>query len=98
MYEFRFLLDRFWVTRAENKDLYFAVKRQLPHYRRLANEQLGWNLIVNEAVVKLEKVPAKAKAWWEYRNFKKSWITVCCVPCCFSCPTWMTESSSCSLR
>ena len=71
MYEFRFLLDRFWVTRAENKDLYFAVKRALPHYRRLVNEQLGWNLIVNEAVVKLEKVPAKAMAWMGIQEFQE---------------------------
>lgn len=71
MYEFRFLLDRFWVTRAENKDLYFAVKRALPPYRRLVNEQLGWNLIVNEAVVKLEKVPAKAMAWMGIQEFQE---------------------------
>ena len=43
MYEFRYLLDRFWVTRADHKGLYFSVKRALPNYRRLVNEQLGWN-------------------------------------------------------
>ena len=63
MNEFRYLLDRFWVTRSDNKDLYFSVKRALPHYRRLVNEQLGWNLIVNESVIKLEKVPPKAMSW-----------------------------------
>ena len=63
MHEFRYLLDRFWITREQNKELYFSVKRALPDYRRLINEQLGWNLIVNEAVVKLEKVPPKAMAW-----------------------------------
>ena len=82
MYEFRYLLDRFWVTRADHKGLYFSVKRALPNYRRLVNEQLGWNLIVNESVIKLEKVPPKAMA--------------CCAVCCFSCPIWMMESSSCS--
>ena len=71
MYEFRFLLDRFWVTRAENKDLYFAVKRALPHYRRLVNEQLGWNLIVNESVIKLEKVPPKAMVWMGIQEFQE---------------------------
>lgn len=39
MYEFRYLLDRFWVTRADHKGLYFSVKRALPNYRRLVNEQ-----------------------------------------------------------
>ena len=65
MYEFRYLLDRFWVTRADHKGLYFSVKRALPNYRRLVNEQLGWNLIVNESVIKLEKVPPKAMAWMD---------------------------------
>jgi hypothetical protein len=49
MYEFRYLLDRFWVTRGGDKELYFTVKRALPQYRRFLNEQLGWNLVVNEA-------------------------------------------------
>ena len=43
MYEFRALLDRFWVTRREDKELYFSLKRTLPDYRRLVNELLGWN-------------------------------------------------------
>lgn len=60
MYEFRALLDRFWVTRTEDRELYFGLKRSLPDYRRLVNELLGWNLVVNESVVKLEKVPPRA--------------------------------------
>ena len=71
MHEFRYLLDRFWVTRADNKELYFSVKRALPNYRRLVNEQLGWNLIVNESVVKLEKVPSKAMAWMGIQEFQE---------------------------
>lgn len=70
MDEFRALLDRFWVTRAENKELYFTLKRILPEYRRLINEQLGWNLIVNEAMVKLEKVPPRALPWMGIQSFQ----------------------------
>lgn len=72
MDEFRYLLDRFWVTRAENKELYFSVKRASPLYRRLVNEQLGWNLIVNESVIKLEKVPPKAMSWMGIQDFQES--------------------------
>ena len=72
MDEFRYLLDRFWITRAENKELYFSVKRALPHYRRLVNEQLGWNLIVNESVIKLEKVPPRAMSWMGIQEFQES--------------------------
>lgn len=71
MNEFQSLLDRFWITRTENKDLYFAVKRALPQFHRLINEQLGWNLIVNESVVKLEKVPPKAMPWMGIQEFQE---------------------------
>ena len=43
MDEFRALMDRFWVTRAEDKELYFLLKRTLPDYRRFIQEQLGWS-------------------------------------------------------
>lgn len=71
MDEFQTLLDRFWITRTANKDLYFTVKRALPQYRRFINEQLGWNLIVNEAVIKLEKVPPKAMSWMGIQDFQE---------------------------
>ena len=71
MDEFQTLLDRFWITRTANKDLYFTVKRALPRYRRFINEQLGWNLIVNEAVIKLEKVPPKAMSWMGIQDFQE---------------------------
>ena len=71
MYEFRALLDRFWVTRAEDRELYFSLKRALPDYRRLVNELLGWNLVVNESVVKLEKVPPRAMPWMGIQSFQE---------------------------
>lgn len=70
MDEFRALLDRFWITRTGDRELYFALKRALPDYRRLVHEQLGWNLIVNEAVVKLEKVPPRAMPWMGISSFQ----------------------------
>ena len=67
----RALLDQFWVTRLENRDLYFALKRAQPEYRRLVSELLGWNLIVNESVVKLEKIPPKAMPWMGIQTFQE---------------------------
>lgn len=71
MNEFRFLLDRFWITREEDRELFFTVKRALSQYQRLINEQLGWNLIVNEAVIKLEKVPPRAMSWMGVPDFQE---------------------------
>lgn len=71
MYEFRTLLDRFWITRTGDRELYFSLKRVLPDYRRLVNEWLGWNLVVNESVIKLEKVPPKAMPWMGIQSFQE---------------------------
>lgn len=71
MDEFRALMDRFWVTRAGNKELYFSLKRTLPDYRRFIQEQLGWNLIVNESVIKLEKIPPRAMPWMGIQSFQE---------------------------
>lgn len=71
MYEFRALLDRFWVTRREDRELYFSLERALPDCRRLVNELLGWNLVINESVVKLEKVPPRAQPWMGIQSFQE---------------------------
>jgi len=73
MYELRALLDRFWVTRAGDKELYFTLKRAQsdPEFHRLVNELLGWNLIVNESVIKLEKVPPRAMPWMGIQSFQE---------------------------
>ena len=71
MNEFRALMDRFWVTKAEDKELYFSLKRILPDHRRFIQEQLGWNLIVNESVIKLEKIPPRAMFWMGIQSFQE---------------------------
>lgn len=71
MYEFRELLNRFWVTREADRELYYMLKHAAPEYRKFVNEQLGWNLIVNELAVKLEKVPPKAMPWMGIQAFQE---------------------------
>lgn len=79
MYEFRALLDRFWIVRSRDSELYYGVKRALPAYRRLINEFLGWNLVVNEAVIKLEKVPPRSMPWMGIEAFaeKEDYCLLC---------------------
>lgn len=69
MYEFRALLNRFWVTKEADKELYFALKRAAPECQKFAREQLGWNLIIDEKAVKLEKVPPRAMPWMGIEGF-----------------------------
>ncbi len=70
MYELRKLLDRFWVTREGDPALYFELKRAQPEYGRFVSEALGWSLIINESVVKLEKTPPRAMPWMGIAGFQ----------------------------
>lgn len=70
MDEARELLTRYWIDRAADKELYFKVKRELPNFRKFFTEQLGWRIIVNERLLKLEKVPAHAEAFMGMQDFQ----------------------------
>ena len=37
MYEFRELLNRFWVTKEADKELYFTLRRAAPEMRKRSN-------------------------------------------------------------
>lgn len=87
MYELRKLLDRFWVTREGDPELYFALKRAHPEYRQFVSEVLGWNLVVNELTIKLEKVPPRAMPWMGITEFKDT------LDYCLLCAVllWLTD-------
>ena len=61
MDEFRALLDRFWIRREEDRELFYRVRRKLPALRRALREQFGWEVICTEQVIRLVKEPARAQ-------------------------------------
>jgi uncharacterized protein (TIGR02678 family) len=69
MNEVRMLLENYWINRAEDKERYHKVKREIRKYRRFVREQLGWRLIENERIIKLEKIPAHAESFMGISNF-----------------------------
>jgi uncharacterized protein (TIGR02678 family) len=69
MEEARELLTHYWINRSEEKELYFMVKHEMPKFRKFFTEQLGWRLIVNEQLIKLEKVPAHAEPFMGIQVF-----------------------------
>ncbi len=69
MNEVKTLLEHYWINRAENKELYHKVKREIPKYRKFVTEQLGWRLINNERIIKLEKIPAHAESFMGIDDF-----------------------------
>lgn len=63
MNEVRNLFENYWINKATDRELYNRIKREIPKYRRFVTEQLGWRLINNERLLKIEKIPARAEAF-----------------------------------
>ena len=69
MDEFRTLLNRFWVRRSEDRELFYQLRRKLPAMRGVLREQFGWEVICTEEVIRLLKQPAKASPAFGIRSF-----------------------------
>ncbi len=59
----RTLMERYWIHKEKEKELYHKTKREWNQFRRFFTDQLGWSLINNERILKLEKIPAHAEAF-----------------------------------
>ena len=65
----RTLMENYWIIKEKDKELYAGVKREFPKFRRFFTELLGWNLVSNERVLKLEKIPAHAEGFMGIEEF-----------------------------
>lgn len=79
MNEVRTLLEEYWVIRETDKETYYKVKRDIPKFQRFVREQLGWRLIHNEHLIKLEKIPAHAEGFMGIQDFTE--IRDYCILC-----------------
>lgn len=69
MNEVRELFEQFWICKDSDKETYYKVKRDIPHFQRFVREQLGWKLIHTESLLKLEKIPAHAESFMGIQSF-----------------------------
>jgi len=53
------LLSQRWIAKGQDKDLYYKIKDQMGASKKFFTEKLGYQIIVNPYVIKLEKMPAK---------------------------------------
>lgn len=61
MNELQVLLEKVWISKEEDKEQYYQVKRKIPLFQELVQKQLGWRLIHTEKLIKIEKTPARAE-------------------------------------
>ena len=58
MKELEALLDRRWILKSQDKELYYQVRDCLGEIRRFATDKMGCQVIENSLLVKMEKIPA----------------------------------------
>lgn len=63
------LLENFWIDKSKDKDTYIKTKREINQARKFIVEQLGWRLISNDKILKVEKIPACAESFMGITEF-----------------------------
>lgn len=63
------LLSQRWIAKGQDKDLYYKIKDQVGASQKFFTEKLGYQLIVNPYLIKLEKMPAKPEPYMGISEF-----------------------------
>lgn len=69
MNAFEVLLGRRWILKSHDRDLYYQIKDEVGGMKKFLMEKLGYQVIVNPYLVKVEKLPAKAERWMGIQEF-----------------------------
>lgn len=69
MKELLALLESYIILKENNRELYYAIKDNYENFKDFLSDKLGYNLIVHEDFVKLEKIPGKAEGWMGIEGF-----------------------------
>ena len=81
MNEFTELLENFWIVRDKDSESYFRIKRAVNNtkMKRFLNQFAGWNIVVNNKLIKIEKTPAQAMPFMGIQEFqdKKDYCILC---------------------
>ena len=79
MKELEILLDRRWILKSEDKELYYKVRDSIGEIRRFATEKMGCQIIENSLLVKMEKIPAIPQAFMGIEDFtsREEYVFLC---------------------
>lgn len=75
------LLSRRWILKSRDRELYYQIKDELGSVKKFLMEKLGYQVIVNPYLIKVEKMPARAENWMGILEFtqKIEYIFLCLV-------------------
>lgn len=67
---FEELLNRKWILRSEDPDLYLKVKDSMKEVRKIFQEKFGYMLVLTPYLIKLEKIPGYVEEWMGIQAFQ----------------------------
>jgi uncharacterized protein (TIGR02678 family) len=74
------LFEQFWVLRTEEPAAYQLIREREKALKRYVSEKFGFDLIVHQHFIKLEKIPVDPKAWMGMQDFTspQDYAIFCC--------------------
>ena len=71
MKELEILLEKRWILKSEDKELYYKIRDSIGEIRKFATEKLGCQVLENSLMVKMEKIPAIPESFMGIEEFTK---------------------------
>lgn len=63
------LLENFWVLKSDDPKKFYQLKRELKQSQSFINNQIGWKVIANDNLLKIEKTPYRASGYMGITDF-----------------------------
>ena len=75
------LMNQRWISKRKEREKYYRVKDEVGNIREFIREKLGYRLIDNGMLLKLEKIPGEALPWMGIDEFsdKKEYAFFCLI-------------------
>lgn len=70
------LIENYMIIKEKDRDLYYDIKDNISYYKDFIYNNLGYDLIIKDEFIKLEKIPAYPESWMGIKEFtdKKEYI------------------------
>ncbi|MDG5789883.1 TIGR02678 family protein [Evansella sp. AB-P1] len=74
------LMEQFWVLRSVEPEVYHQIRQREHVLKRYVADKFGFDLIVHQHFIKLEKIPVEPKEWMGIQEFTDSmdYAIFCC--------------------
>lgn len=74
------LFEQFWVLRLEDPPAYHLIREREHSLKRYLSEKFGFDLIIHQHFIKLEKIPVDPKSWMGIQDFSEpmDYAIFCC--------------------